>query len=38
MNPSILRLASTALFAALVAFGSAAQAQARKAEHPRHLG
>jgi len=30
MNPSILRLAGTALFAVLVAFGNAAQAQARK--------
>ena len=30
MNPSILRVASTALFAALVTFGSVAQAQARK--------
>ena len=30
MNQSVLRLASTALFAALVTFGSVAQAQARK--------
>ena len=30
MNPSILRVAGTALFAALVSFGSLAQAQARK--------